>query len=136
MIAKYGERVEYLLATQLKGTDCKMVLKIVMLLNYPQWRQETARLIAKCLLLIKDDLNLLSVTELVTLYEVKYTNDGFGLKLIFLIFHSYFDNCLAKAGFVRNKDHLYLYPLFSILWNRPLWLKCTPIWKIIFVHIQ
>lgn len=62
--------MDHFLNTQLQGKDYKIILDIVLFLNYPQWRHQNSVLISRCLLLIKDDLDSLSISELMTAYEV------------------------------------------------------------------
>lgn len=68
---KYKKRVEYFLKTHLNGTDYQVILDITMLLGHPNWRHRNTQLISTCLLLIKNEIDLLNISELVRLYEVR-----------------------------------------------------------------
>lgn len=69
---KYKKHVEHLLETQLKETDYKIILNAVLLLNMSQWRHKNVFLTSKCLLLLKNHLDLFTISELATVYGVKY----------------------------------------------------------------
>lgn len=63
--------IEYLDNKRLVGTDYPTLLKIILFLNYPEWRDENILLIVKCILLLENEMNLLNVEDLTVLYEVR-----------------------------------------------------------------
>lgn len=48
----------------------RTILKILLFLNYPQWRNQNSELITKCILLFENNINKLNMVELLILYEV------------------------------------------------------------------
>ncbi|KAJ8931919.1 hypothetical protein NQ314_015117 [Rhamnusium bicolor] len=72
LLAKYKEKtIEFLKNKKLKATDYSTLLKIIMFLNYPEWRNENVGLTSDCILLLKTEINSLTVNELIILYEIR-----------------------------------------------------------------
>nr|CAH7738645.1 unnamed protein product [Callosobruchus chinensis] len=73
-LSKYKEEVKLFLKEQKLHNNKSALLKIIMFLNYPQWRNENIALIAECILALREDINSLRVNELLMIYEVFFKN--------------------------------------------------------------
>lgn len=72
LLEKYKAKVTELLDNKrLVGTDYPTLLKIILLLNYPEWRDKNILLISKCILSLENEINLLNIEDLTVLYEVR-----------------------------------------------------------------
>ncbi|VEN57777.1 unnamed protein product [Callosobruchus maculatus] len=73
-LCRYKEEVKLFLKEQKLHNSNSALLKIRMLLNYPQWRHENISLITECILVLREEINSLSVNELLMIYEVFFKN--------------------------------------------------------------
>ncbi|RZC31754.1 uncharacterized protein BDFB_008114, partial [Asbolus verrucosus] len=68
---KYKKKVEKFIENEIiTSEDYKVILQIISFLNYPKWRDKNSLLIAKCILLIKNNLSALNANEIIFLYEI------------------------------------------------------------------
>lgn len=75
ILLMYKKKVTELLeSSTIEPMEYKTIIRIMVLLNYPQWRERNAPLIIRCMELLKTHLHLLNVNELLAVHEVKYTN--------------------------------------------------------------
>lgn len=69
---KYKRKVtELMKANIIDSQQHKVILNIILLLNFPHWREENVTLIIHCLSLLKNHLHILNVNELLIIYKVK-----------------------------------------------------------------
>ncbi|XP_018563846.1 FAST kinase domain-containing protein 1, mitochondrial [Anoplophora glabripennis] len=82
LLEKYkGKVTEFVDKKKLTGADYSTLLKIILLLNYPEWRYQNIQVISNCILLLKDEINLLNIEELAVLYEIFFKNQEPGIIL-------------------------------------------------------
>nr|CAI5839576.1 unnamed protein product [Callosobruchus analis] len=73
-LCRYKEEVRLFLKEQKLHASNSALLKIIMFLNYPQWRHDNIALIVECILVLREDINSLRVNELLMIYEVFFKN--------------------------------------------------------------
>ncbi|KAG5885899.1 hypothetical protein JTB14_012146 [Gonioctena quinquepunctata] len=108
ILEKYKDKIQlFIKSRKLKSSDHSAILRIILFLNYPEWRHTNTVLVADCISLLKNEINLLGVSELLILYEVffKIQEPGHILNEI--------QRCAAK--FWQNSDETNSYDIVTNL---------------------
>ncbi|CAH1976024.1 unnamed protein product [Acanthoscelides obtectus] len=119
-LSRYKEEVHLFLREKRLNTKDSTLLKIIMFLNYPQWRNQNIVLISQCILTLKEDINSFRVNELLMIYEVFFKNQEPGEALNHL--QRGVAQFLRKIDEGRNigiEQHLMLFSAF-IFFSSPI----------------
>lgn len=55
---------------RLRETDHEAISEVLKFLNYPSWRDKISSLTSECIMLFKDEINLLKVSTFLTVFDV------------------------------------------------------------------
>ncbi|KAJ8944787.1 hypothetical protein NQ318_003655, partial [Aromia moschata] len=71
LLKKYREQVrDFIDSKKIKGTDYPVILKIISFLSFARWIDESVSLMSDCILLMKNEICLFNMQQIISLYEV------------------------------------------------------------------
>ncbi|CAH0560501.1 unnamed protein product [Brassicogethes aeneus] len=72
---RYKKKIKSLLGNGILTSEhTKVLIKIILLINYPHWRVDNSEFISKCILLMEKKIDAFTLDELILLYGVFFKN--------------------------------------------------------------
>ncbi|CAH1976025.1 unnamed protein product [Acanthoscelides obtectus] len=107
-LSRYKEEVHLFLREKRLNTKDSTLLKIIMFLNYPQWRNQNIVLISQCILTLKEDINSFRVNELLMIYEAAILRNDLDHQIIENMLVKFKQMDYMSSKILENICYIYL----------------------------